>query len=317
VNRHLDRRLLNGLVMQPSIAMPRLDAGNRIELPNQPAPYGTPAPEIGPILQVASDLTKDGYATNPEFGPMSYARRIGIGIAIAICAFGFTWFGAMIMLRVGSAAAIPALLATIGAVYWFWIAAGRTEKSGSCVYLGANGWTRNTLEKGKLSSTTLLYRDDMLTTTTAKDVFINGYYTYSLESIAFSNADGSWIAALVGTYHRAGDPGQHTLAVRTAIKLMAARRAPLAQQALAAGQQIVFPLADGNGPKDGALVLEQHVLSYFKHRGAQPLVIARNNIYLSLRQGFVDLTMRDSGIVLGTFQRETLSNFELLEALVA
>lgn len=302
--------------MQPAIAMPRLDAGNRIELPNQPAPYGTPAPEIGPILQVASDLTKDGYGTDPENGPMPIGRRIGIGIAVAICAFGFTWFGAMIMLRAGSAATISALLVTAGAVYWFWIAVGKTARTGRCVYLGANGWTRISLDKGKQEIKTMLFRDDMLTTTFAKDQYVNGYYIYSLESVTFTHSDGS-VAVLVGTYHHTAGVDQHTLMVRRAIKLAATRRLPAAQQALATGQQIVFPLADGGGHQDGALVLEQHVLSYFKHRGAQPLVLARNNVYLSLRQGFVDLTMRDSGIVLGTFERQTLANFELLEALVA
>lgn len=304
--------------MQPSIAMPRLDAGNRIEHPNQPAPYGAPAPEIGPILQVASDLTKDGYGTDPENGPMPIGRRLGIGIAIAICAFGVTWFGAMIMLNgAGAAAAIVGLLVTAAVVSWFWTAAGKTARTGRCVYLGANGFTRITLDKGKAETMTFLFRDDMQTLTFAKDQYINGNYIYSLESLTFLNADGSMAGAMVGTYHRAGGPDQHTLAVRNAIKVMTARRAPLAQQALAAGRQVVFPLADDRDHRDGALVLEQHVLSYFKHRGAQPLVIARNNVYLALRQGFVDLTMRDSGIVLGTFQRETLANFELLEALVA
>jgi hypothetical protein len=302
---------------QQAIAMPRLDAGNRIELPNQPAPYGTPAPEIGPILQVASDLTKDGYGTDPENGPMPIGRRIGIGIAIAICAFGFIWFGAMIMFNASSAAAVVALLATAGALSWFWTAAGKTARTGRCVYLGANGFTRTTLDKGKAETTTLLFRDDMKTLTFAKDQYVNGCYIYSLESLTFLNPDNSVAGVMVGTYHRAGGPDQHTLAVRSAIKVMTARRAPLAQHALAAGQQVVFQLADDRDNRDGALVLEQHVLSYFKHRGAQPLVVARSNVYLSLRQGFVDLTMRDSGIVLGTFARDTLANFELLEALVA
>lgn len=305
--------------MQPSIAMPRLDAGNRIELPNQPAPYGAPDPAIGPILQVSSDLTKDGYGTDPENGPMPIGRRIGIGVAVGICAFGVTWFGSMMALggQQPTGAAVIALLATAGALYWFWTAAGKTQRTGRCIYLGANGWTRVNLEKGKLETKTMLFTNDMLTRTFAKDQFVNGAYIYSMETVSFTHADGS-VGVLVGTYHRAGGPDQHTHLVRSAIKLATARRLPLAQQTLAAGQQIVFALVDDGGRSSGgALVLEQHVLSYFKHHGAQPLVVARNNVYLSLRQGFVDLTMRDSGIVLGTFERESLTNFELLEALVA
>ena len=208
------------------VAMPGLAAPNQVVVPRPPAPYGAPAAEIGPVLQVASDLDADGFATDPEFGPMTMGRRIGLAIVIAIVAFGLSWFAAMLWLvnGHGDQAALPALAAMVGFVALFWRSAGKTKRWGTCVYLGAGGFTRTAVRGGSREVTTMLFRDGMTTTSTHKDVIINGIYAYTLESVEFWNPDATRAGILVGTYSNRSYPSPHAMLVRTATQLMSHRR---------------------------------------------------------------------------------------------
>ncbi len=301
-----------------STAMPSLSS-NRLAFQRVSAPIGAPAPEIGNVLYVASDVDSDGYSTDPEFGPMVTWRRVSLCAVIAIVAFGISWLMAMPMVG-GQSPALAALLATAPTAFFVWIAwrgMGTTKRYGSCVYVGTEGVTQIRVDGAKRDTKTTLFRDELVTTTTHTSVVINGAYAYTLEQIAFFEPDGSFVQSVVGTYNQ--QPSALALAARATTAAAGAKRAANAQAKLARGEQIVFPLfAEENDPKSSrgeALVLDASSLSYFKARGAQPLRVDRANARLVLRQGYLDLSA-GGGMVLGTFERTKVGNYDLLSALV-
>jgi hypothetical protein len=259
-----------------------------------------PAPEIGNVVYSASDVDARGYSTDPAHGPMVMWRRVTLSLMMAFVAFAACWFSVL-------GAIAGAIAFSVG-----FHRMGKTKRAGSCVYVGTDGVTCIAIDGKQRTITTAMFREDIVTTTDHERVFANGIYAYSVERITFLKPDGSELLRLVGTYEL--EPSPHAHAVRAAIYMAGIKRAHAAAWRLARGERVVFPLL---GKAGEAIVLDARTLAYYRSATSAPLVVERSRASLALRQGYLDLTTRDGSVVLGRFERSRVSNYDVLQKLVA
>lgn len=296
--------------------MPSLES-NRPQYVRVPGRVGAPDPQIGNLLQVASDVDNEGYSVDPEHGPRGTGFRVTITILLAGVVFGFAFF--IGMLATNGNNTVGLVVGAIGGAIagWLgWNGMGKTKKTGSCVYVGSEGVTAVEVDGSTLTPRTATY--DLTTVSAAAEAHMDGQgYLYTIESVRFIDAKGEQVAAVVGVYNDPARPNPLALAVRATIAASVMKRLPAAQAKLAAGEQLVFPIFKDipRRPTGEQLALDNQTVSYQKSPGAAPLRVDRTAATVALRKGYVDLSA--SGVLLGTFERETVANYDLLATLLA
>jgi hypothetical protein len=275
-------------------------------------PIGAPSPEIGNVVYSASDVDAEGYSVDPDLGPIHMVRRMTLAFLIAWVAFGTCWFGAMATLHDSRTGALLGVIAGAIAGWLAWCGMSTTKRAGSCIYVGTEGVTRIEVAGKRRTMTTAMFREDVLTTTDHERFYVNGRYAYTSETIAFYRPGGGLLVRIAGTYMQ--QPSAHAYAVRAAMYMSGIKRAHAAAWRLSRGERVVFPPVGRAGE---AIVLDARTLAYYKSPTSAPLLVERSRASLALRAGYLDLTTRDSKVILGSFERSRVSNYDVLTKLVA
>lgn len=306
--------------------------------PGAPAATGlalvdTPDPALGAIVSATSTLDLRGYSVRAEDAPASTGGRIafaagvgGIGGAIvgAIVAYALL---SMLPWKTAAQLGTPIFWALIllGAGLFFtflfkrW---GRGRQLGRCVYAGVEGVEVLDYKKGAVTRARVRYADEMMVFGARTKTFINGHYSYDLDSLSFRDARGTHLLTLVETYHEADGPSAVGLQVRQAIALAAQARAPLVQAKLQDGQAVTFPVVEFRGTS--AVVVRRLVLqgdSLELHDGASgatprtryPLA----SVEARLAEGKLELVSRDAAQPGASFELATVSDADVLLMLVS
>lgn len=305
--------------------------------PGAPAATGlalvdTPDPALGAIVSATSTLDLRGYSVRAEDAPASTGGRIafaagvgGIGGAIvgAILAYALL---SMLPWKTAEQLGTPVLwlLVLAGAALLFtflfkrW---GRGRQLGRCVYAGVDGVEVLDYKKGTVTRASVRYADEMMVFGARSKTFINGHYSYDLDSLSFRDARGAHLLTLVETYHEADGPGAEALQVRQVTALAAQARAALVQAKLQVGQAVTFPVVEFRG--SSATVVQRLVLqadALELHDGASGSTprtrYSLTSIGLRLVEGKLELVSRDPAQPGASFELATVSDADVLLMLV-